>query len=124
MYFRVHKSLPMNPILSQLNPMPPLFIPLTSTLISYSYLCLVFCSGLLSSSFQTKTLYRFSVHLIRVRFGAYLTLSEMTIIVFGIQQKLSSLSIFTFLHPLVLLPWVPVFYSVPVFKTLLFVLYW
>jgi hypothetical protein len=78
-HYRVHKSLPLVPILSQINPIHTIPFYLRSIWILSTHLRLGLPSGLVPSGFPTNILYEFLFSLIRATRPAHLILLNLII---------------------------------------------
>jgi hypothetical protein len=91
-YYHVHKSSPLVPILSQMNPVhtsPPIY--LRSTQILLSHLSLGLPIGLFRSGFLTKILYTFLFSRMRTKRPAHVILLDFIILIILEEEKLRKL---------------------------------
>jgi hypothetical protein len=99
-HHRVHKSPPLVPIRSQIDPVHTIPTHLRSILILSAHLRLSLPSSLFSSGFPNNILYGFLVSPIRATRPAHLILLDLIIIImFGEEYKWWSSSLCSFLQP-------------------------
>jgi hypothetical protein len=80
-HYHVHKSPPLVPILSHINPIHTIPSYLRSILVLFTHLLLGLPSGLVPSGFLTYILYAFLLSHIRATFPSHLTLLELIILI-------------------------------------------
>jgi len=98
-YYHVHNSLPLVPILSQMKPVHALPSYLRSILILFSNLCPGLPNGLFPSGFPTKILYAFHTSPLGTTCHTHFILLDLiTLIIFSEECKLWSSPLFSFLQ--------------------------